>query len=344
VFVDVQGMTSCQNEGEFLYELAYHIHTSLRGHGVAAALPNRKDFLDAPSLTFKLDFLRSVTEALARRRVLLMLDEFEKMRQLLDDRRVGQPLLDLLRHLMQHSPLLFLIAGTQQLRELTGGTWSVFFNLAVPIDIGTLAEHEARWLIREPVRAWYTVDDAAADDVVRSTGAHPYFTQLVCKKVLEVRNEARVDVVTSEHVRRACRLALVSGDDQIGYPWTEDDCTPAERLVLSLVAQEVARQSSVPADDVQAHLEDFGEQFAHLAGGRGAAGGTADRLAAGLGIPFDQSVDRLRHRGVLRRDRDDRLAFTVPLFHEWLISRTYDSPEAAVQYNLQSRSSLRGHM
>jgi hypothetical protein len=42
---------------------------------------------------------------------------------------------------------------------------------------------------------------------------------------------------------------------------------------------------------------------------------------------------------VLRRDRDGQLAFAVPLFHEWLISRTYDSPEAAVQYNLQSRPS-----
>jgi hypothetical protein len=215
----------------------------------------------------------------------------------------------------------------------------------VPIDIGTLADDEARWLIREPVRKWYTVDDVAAEEVVRSTGAHPYFTQLVCKKILEVRNEARVNVVLSEHVSRACRLALVSGDDQIGYAWTEDDCTAAERLVLSLIAQEAPRWSSVPADNVRSHLDDVQAQFAHLlgSGARIKPGETPDEAAVGLGLPFDQSVDRLCHRGVLRRDRDGGLAFVVPLFHEWLINRAYDSAEAAVQYNLQSRPSLGGH-
>src|SRR5262249_6818135 len=140
------------------------------------------------------------------------------------------------RHLMQHSPLLFLIAGTQKLRELTGKYWSVFFNLALPIDIGTLKETDARRLIEEPVRQWYAVGALAQEGIVRMSGCHPYFTQLICHELVKVRNEARVNQVVLGHVREAIERALATGSDNIGYPWTDEDCSPDERLVLAVLA------------------------------------------------------------------------------------------------------------
>ena len=238
VFVDVQGMTMVENDGQFVHLLAHQIWSGLESHDVEVSKPLAADFAQAPLIAFELDFLQRVKAALGNRQILLMLDEFESVEGLIDKGRVSARILDYFRHLMQHSPLLFLIAGTQRLRELTGGYWSVFFNLAVPIDIGTLKEAEARWLITEPVRRWYTVEPAAIEEIVRVAGCHPYFTQLVCKQLLEVRNEHRVNHVTLAHLSEAIDRALQSGDEQIGYPWTEEDCSPAERLVLAALAQE----------------------------------------------------------------------------------------------------------
>jgi serine/threonine protein kinase len=279
VFVDVQGMTMVENEGQFLHFLAHQIWSGLETHDVKEPRPVAADFAQAPLIAFELDFLQGVKTALGPRQILLMLDEFEMVKSLIDHGRVSAKILDYFRHLMQHSPLLFLIAGTQKLRELTGGYWSVFFNLAVPIDIGTLKEAEARWLITEPVRRWYTVELPAIQEIVRVAGCHPYFTQLVCKQLLEVRNECRVNRVTLAHASEAIDRALQSGDEQIGYPWTEEDCSPAERLVLAALTQERGDGTPVASGSIRRRLED-----------------------ASIAIAVGEATNRLQARGVLRVD------------------------------------------
>jgi hypothetical protein len=214
------------------------------------------------------------------------------------------------RYLMQHTPLLFLIAGTQKLRELTGGTWSVFFNLATPIDIGMLGAKDARWLINVPVQRWYAVAERAQDEIIRVAGCHPYFTQLVCKKLLEVRNEFEVTVVTSNHVGTAIDRALQTGEDQIGYPWTEPDCRPDERLILAALAREGREGTPTPVSHIRQLLEE-----------------------AGFNVAVGEAVHRLVLREVLRQDAEERLTFAVPLFQNWIVRKRYDTLTAAARYN-----------
>jgi hypothetical protein len=309
VFIDVQALSIVQGDAQFFQYLAHRIAADLREHGMQISLPSAGSFAQG-AITFELEFLEQIKAVLGTRRILLMLDEFDKLKELIDRRRVTTAVLDYLRHLMQHSPLLFLIAGTQKLRELTGDYWSVFFNLAVPIDIGTLHEQETRWLVTEPVRQWYGVEPAAVTEVVQATGCHPYFTQLVCKKLLELRNEARLSRVSVTHVQQAVDRALQSGEDQIGYPWTEEDCSPAERFVLAILAQESLGESAIPADDIRGHLQD-----------------------AGVKLSFGEALSRLLSRGVVDKDEEDCLSFVVPLFQTWLARKGYDTVWSTEQYN-----------
>src|SRR5262249_52378564 len=138
--------------------------------------------------------------------------------------------------------------------ELTGDSWSVFFNLAVFIDLDTLKEPEARGLVVEPVRDWYRVDPPAVDEVVRATGCHPYFTQMVCAKLVEVRNESRLNVMTVAHAREAVAGALRDEGGHIGYAWTEEACTADERLVLAVLARATTEEGPVAAAGVRAAL------------------------------------------------------------------------------------------
>jgi hypothetical protein len=316
VMIDMQGMAGVNSEGEFFFRMASEKREGLSTHGINVSRPHLSNFLQAPTSVFEFEFLDEVTSALSNQRILLMIDEFDKIKDLIETKRLRSEMLDYFRHLMQHAPLLFLIAGTQRLREFTGGYWTVFFNLAVPVDIGTLNEAETRWLITEPVRKWYTVETSVINEIVRVAGCHPYFTQLVCKKLLEVRNESRLNFLTMAHVEEAFNRALQSGDEQIGYPWTEKDCGDDERLILSIMASENKGRGPSLITRIQQRLNETG-------------------LAADTSI----GVKRLEDRGVVRRDNNDQLSFVVPLFQRWIMSKHFDTLISAVQYNKAARAS-----
>jgi CHAT domain-containing protein len=308
-YFDLQGMGLLQNEAQFFRTLAETVRRDLAAHGVAVPETSAADFDANPIDAFEFRFLPAVVAALGDRQVLLMIDEFEKLKELIDDKVLRPALLDYCRHLMQHSPLLFLIAGSQRLRELTGGQWSVFFNLAEVIDIGPLTDQEARRLITEPVQPWFHVGKLLQDELIRVSGCYPYYTQLVCSRLVEVRNERRVTQVKVAHVREAIERALSAGEEQIAYAWTHEVSGPADRLVLAQLAGQGADGAAVAVDDLRRPLEEAGQ--------------------AGC---FEKALSALEINGIVR-SAGGRVAFTVPLLQLWLARQGYDTLDAALRYN-----------
>ena len=166
-------------------------------------------------------------------------------------------------------------------------------------------------LSRRTSDSWYRIDSEAVGQIIRVAGCHPYFTQLVCRTLLDVlSNEKRLRVMTLSHVLDAIDRSLLSGDEQIGYPWTEDDCGTDERLVLSVLAHEGVDGNPVSPTTVRSELDSMVSQQ---------LSGTA--------------INRLETRGVLTRDDRGRLTFKVPLFQKWLVRKSFDNLELTVQYN-----------
>ncbi|MCM3872313.1 MAG: tetratricopeptide repeat protein [Pyrinomonadaceae bacterium] len=310
VYIDVQGLTGSKDESEFFSGIALNMGADLLEVDVQVPQLTGSDFDESPRNTFKFKFLKPITERLGNRRLLLMLDEFDRIKTLIDDKKLNDHVLDFFRHLMQHASVLFLIAGTYKLLELTGEYYSVFFNLAVPITIGKLPEKDTRELITEPVKPWYTIESLAVDEIVRVAGCHPYFTQLVCKTLLDVRNESGLNEMTITYVEEAVKRALESGEQNIGYPWTETDCSSDERLVLAIMASE-----DKPTTHVS--LASISEQLA----------------AAKISLTIGKVVKRLTERGIIQQDDQTRLTFVVPLFQRWLVQKRYDSLATAIKYN-----------
>lgn len=309
-YVDLQGLTDCHNDSEFFYNFALFMSFELEEVGITAPDLDAKDFEKTPAIAFELKFLRPLTRSLGNRRILLMIDEFDLIKHLIDSGKLGGHVLDSFRHLMQHTRVLFLIAGTYKLIELTGDYYSVFFNLTVPIIIGKLPENDTRELITEPVKPWYEIESSAVDEIVRIAGRHPYFTQLVCKKLHEVRNESGLNLMTLTYVEEAIKRALESGEENIGYPWTETDCTTDERLLLAVMAQEDHPTKHVQLETVTRLLE-------------------TEKIVTPLGA----MIKRLQERGILQLDNNGNLTFVVPLFQRWLVEKGYASLAAARKYN-----------
>ncbi len=318
VLVDFQGLTSSHDESAFFYALAltmvfgleeFNLKVEQDDLKVKFPEPAAADFEKSPTTAFKFKFLLPITRTLGERRILLMLDEFDTIKTMIDSGKLTSSVLEFFRHLMQHTPLLFLIAGTYRLLELTGDYYSVFFNLAVPITIGKLPEKDTRELITEPPKAWYTIESSAIDEIVRVAGCHPYFTQLICKTLLEVRNESGLNEMTVSYVEEAVTRALETGDQIIGYPWTETDCTVEERLVLAVMAREDTPTSHVSLDLISNQL-----------------------AAVKISLPIGSLLKRLQERGILQLD-ENKLTFVVPLFQRWLVQRGFNSLQAARKYN-----------
>jgi len=322
VFVDMQGFGLVTSNRDFLYQLACFIREDLLQHHVELPEPDLEPFLQHPTVAFELKFLKELKRRVGGRRVLLMLDEFECLNELIVRKQVGEELLPYFRHLMQHTPLLFLVAGSCKLQELTEGPWSAFFNLAVFVDISTLKEKDARALITDPARSRYHVEEPAVAEVVRVAGCHPYFTQLVCMELCAIHNDTRKSVLTLPDVHEAAERALQSGVEQVSAPWKEPDCKAEERLILSVLAS---------AGDSTRTTEQLAE----------------DLKAAGSQAPADLAVAQLCARDVLRKDDKGRLRFTVPLLKIWLQRMHFDSLINAAHFNVEverkARERSQGH-
>jgi hypothetical protein len=119
-----------------------------------------------------------------------------------------------------------------------------------------------------------------------------------------------VNNVTLAHVSKAVDRALQSGNEQIGYPWTEEDCSPAERLLLAALAQQGSDSAPVSSNVIRGRLDD-----------------------AGLSVPVGEATNRLQLRGVLRAGDAERITFVVPLFRSWLLRKNYGTVQSAMQYN-----------
>lgn len=308
VFVDIQAAATIRTNEQFLRWLATQLARGLRKVGIEINVPPAIAFRENPAVALD-EFVDEVGQRIGDRQVLLMWDEFDGVGDMIDKGTVKQEVLQVIRNLMQHSPLLFLVAGTERLAEFTASYWTVFFNLTVPVPIGVLKESDARWLITHPVSRWYELAPDAVDHIITLTGCHPYFVQLVCNTLVDVRNDHRVNTVTLEHVDEAVMRALGSGGDNIGYPWTSDRRAD-ERLVLSALAKHDSPGGPGVSPTVL-------EEAIMDAGGR---------------ISVHEVVERLVRSGVVRVDAGS-VHFVVPLFQRWLEVRGYNSIAAASSYN-----------
>jgi len=100
-----------------------------------------------------------------------MLDEFEAIQTLAEDKRIPKTTFNNIRHLMQHEEkLIFLFCGSHKLEEMSVDYWSIFFNTAIYYRLSHLLPKDAVRLIKEPVKDQLTYDDLAVEQILKMTG------------------------------------------------------------------------------------------------------------------------------------------------------------------------------
>ncbi len=212
LFVDLQALASAEGHAGFLFQLARTLSAQLSGEQrTAIEFPSLEELNVEPFIVFDV-WLDRLLHRLQERSALLLLDEFEQLDIALRAGTLNPHLvLGMLRHIIQHKPQLrILVAGSHTFEEAT--TWSSYLINARVIKLGCLRRDESQQLIERPTPNFaLRYEPAALEVLLALTGGHPYLLQLLCDRVVELKNQQPEQVrflTTPEDVEAAVAPAL----------------------------------------------------------------------------------------------------------------------------------------
>ena len=232
-----------------------------------------------PDRPFKLTFLRALDQAFADehpfetfevyvaaaiqaaspRRVLLMLDEFDKLQEGIDAGVTSPQAPENIRHLLQNQAgLSAIITGSRRLKRLREEYWSALFGLGYRIEISALPEDDTRRLVTEPVAGRLEYLPHARDRVVELTSRHPFLVQSLCNQVFERAAAAGTRTVTADEVEEAA-TEMVRDNEHFRTLWRYAG-SERRRLLLALCDRLSKGPDAVNFDLLELKLDEVGVQ------------------------------------------------------------------------------------
>lgn len=288
VYLDLQSSAITTDEAAFCQGLVRAIHRDSRSQGIELPItPTRQEFLETPYITLE-DWLEQALPRLGERRLLLNLDEFEKIGIAIKEKRLSLNLFDELRHLIQHyDSLAFLFSGVQTLDEL-GPNWSSYFISVVPLEMTYLEPDEAESLLTNPDPEFALhYDRGIVEEIIQLTRCQPYLLQLLGSALVTQANLNHTQLVTPDLLQAAIPEAFTNGEPYFTNVWTEfTGNNPAEIIA--------------------------GQEFL-LELANGLAPGNSQDLT-------DAAIRRLRRYHAIEQT-DNGYVFEVPLLERWVRER-----------------------
>ncbi|MBN1886601.1 MAG: AAA-like domain-containing protein [Thermoflexales bacterium] len=190
VMFDFQGRyANVDNMYEFLFNFARRIRSEAR---LPAELQvDKADFLVSARSYYDVfeEWLDRAEAELEQRdtQVVILFDEFEKLlSRRFDDSinanpRLVEELLQYLRSVMlTRQRFNWVITGSWSLVARQREYFSSLFGMAISCWISYLTREDAMALIQAPVQDYLTYDQDAVERILRLTGGHPFYIQMIC--------------------------------------------------------------------------------------------------------------------------------------------------------------------
>jgi hypothetical protein len=168
------------------------------------------------------EWLEGLERALPpKMRVLLCLDEYERLQATLDA-RWGGSFLDALRHTLQHRPrVVLMFTGAHTFQEL-GPIWTDRFISARRVRVSFLTREEVLPLLTQPIPEFdMTYAPGALDALFAATSGQPFLTQATAFELVQLLNEQERKEATPEDVEAAIARALESGGEYFANVWSD---------------------------------------------------------------------------------------------------------------------------
>ncbi len=237
--VDLQSVGTIESAASLLYLIAREITRSARQERRLTLPELRLEQMGKePYLVFQ-EWLENVEKRLGDYYwVLLALDEFEALGDMLSAWQIDERLFQTLRGVIQHHPrITIMVSGAHTLEELPP-LWSHYFINMKMLKVGPLEEADARELITHPIEHFpLTYDEEAVSLLLRETGCHPNWLQCACREVVETLNNHNRFHANLRDVASALNKVpeFLAGDFK--DLWEGRDSDDDKRTLLKAIAQ-----------------------------------------------------------------------------------------------------------
>jgi type I restriction enzyme M protein len=245
--------------------------------------------------------VESVLAAVEPRRLLLMLDEFDKIQEGIDTGITSPQLPENLRNLFHsYERVSGILTGSRTIRRLREEYWSVLFGLGISIPIKGLDDAAARKLVTDPVKGQLVYAPGAVDFVVERCARQPFLIQGLCHSIFELCAVTEERTVTVETAAKAAdRYAM--DNEHFRSIW--DHIGNHRRQYLVCLVDELASQGTpVTLEFLRLTLEQRGIAY---------------RAIKALTEDLDELV-AFEILGVEGDQRQRRYRIEIPIFSEWL--------------------------
>lgn len=184
---------------------------------------------DDPPLVRLFDRLSSAHQALAQteQRVLLAIDEFEKIDEKIRDRVFSIDLLATVRDSIQtHRHVIWAFVGSHALDELEHARWSSYFVGLRTIEVTTFTLNESHQLLTEPLATsalWQRQErtaprfdpafwgDRGIERIHAEAGGWPHLLQLLAESAVDLLNRRELPQLTPELLEEVNEIAVNNG-------------------------------------------------------------------------------------------------------------------------------------
>ncbi len=216
---------------------------------------------ESPFQDFR-EYLELMLEQLAEQNlgILLMLDEFDKLQEGIDNKVTSPQVPENIRFLVQSLPRFSaILTGSRRLKRMRQEYWSALFGLGTRFGVTSLPKADAERLIVEPVKRFFSFAKPAVEQCYMLTAGQPYLLQCLCNRIFDSAISTGLKSITVDHIDRAAE-ALVKDNEHFASLWdyTEFD---RRRFLLCLLWKE--RNSDIPMKlgVIEAKLEEAGVEL-----------------------------------------------------------------------------------
>ncbi len=196
--------------------------------------------IESPFSDF-LDYVEIVLVWLEKRdlKLLLMLDEFDKLQEGIDGGVTSPQVPENIRFIVQTYPRFSaILTGSRRLKRLREEYWSALYGFGTSFCLTSLSEEAARHLVIEPVRGRLTYSSEAVDQAVYLTARQPYLLQCLCNRIFDMAAHYKTRSVTLDLVSQAGN-SLVENNGHFTDLWNYAG-TNRRRFILSLCHKEAS--------------------------------------------------------------------------------------------------------
>ena len=244
-------------------------------------------------------YIQTVLEAARPRRLLLMLDEFDKLQEGIDAGITSPQVPENIRYLLHTYPgLSAILTGSRRLKRLREEYWSALFGFGHRVPVSELPLEDARLLVTQPVKGRLTYVPEARDHVVELCSRQPFLIQSLCNRIFE--HAAHERTVKKGAVNTAAQ-EMVEDNEHFrtlwGYAGTERRC-----FVLAVCQELEEGPDPITLSLLETKLEEY--DIALPAG---------DRL--GDDLEFLRELELLKLQDTVR---GSAYVLAVPLMANWI--------------------------